>query len=428
MRIAIYEPYPRVCGPMTWTQHLKAGFIALGHHCDVVTFTRSGKPKIMWGEGQMRNGIHWTSKDIDVTAPFRGSRNTMESYDAVILSDVRTVMHDNDAKKEKAYLQADLPDYISVLKAMERPFTFALHGNNYPPNEVPYAAQLVELPNFSGVAVTHSPTSFILSKEIWPHVGWKESPLPYAMVSHPESTEIPHSGPSASKVVGITGRYITTKGSHVPAVVAAEGYLDHSVKVELHGACSVSLAASATYKTYEALHLGKPYTFEGKRHGVIKPGERVETGGDVIRPYTWDVTCPNGTRVSYLGGYEDGLKVCKRLTTHVDLTAANFSDGMEYSQFEAIDAGCMQVSVESMWSRDFKGEVVPAVNAWPGEMTLINSSYHRHTIEGIGEAINRTLKLTAKERREIANFNRRVLDDKHNPAAIATTFIRALGI
>jgi len=428
MRVAIYEPYPRVCGPMTWTNHLKAGFIALGHHCDVVTFTRSGKPKVMWGEGQMRNGIHWTSKDIDVTGPFRGSRNTLSDYDVIILSDVRTVMHDNEAKKGKAYLQADLPDYLSVLKATDKPFTFALHGNNYPPNEVPYAPQLVELPNFSGMAITHSPTSFILSKELWPHVSWRNSPLPYQMVSHYESTDVPHDGKSTSKVVGITGRYITTKGSHVPAVVAAEGHITFDTKVELHGACSMSLAASATYKTYEALHLGKPYTFPGKRHGVVKPGERVETGGDVIRPYKWDVECPGNVKVSYLGGYEDGLKVCKRLTTHVDLTAASFSDGMEYSQFEAIDAGCMQVSVESMWSDDFQGEVVPSVKSWPGETSLITNAYYRDTLRLIGEAINRTLELDTKKRREIANFNRRVLDDKHNPAVVAATFLRALGI
>lgn len=426
MRFAIFEPEPRVCGPMSWAYHLRDGIRENGHECDVVTLTRSGKPRSVWGAGNMRPGIRWWGQSPDVVGRTSDAGDVLDQYDGVILSDARTVMQDKEAAKDKAYLQPDVPDYLSALADTRTPFIFALHGNNYPPSEVPYVQQLLELPNFLGRAVTHSPTSPDLSRHLWPDTAFTVSPLPYRMRTTPDDETL--AGPSDAEHVGITGRYITTKGHHALGMAAALDLMPSADRVQLWGASSLSLAASATYKTFEAMVLGKPMTLPGVRHGVIKPGERTETGGDVIRPYLWEVTAPGGTQVEYKGGYEDGFAACANLNVHVDLTASDFSDGMEYSQFEAIDAGCMQVSVKSMWSTDFTGRAVESVSSWPGEAKLVRQSAWREVLGEIGEAVEEVLTLDESQRRIVARFNRTVLAAKHAPAVVARTFLTTMGV
>jgi hypothetical protein len=425
MRIAIFEPEPRVCGPMAWAYHLRDGFRENGHEADVVTFTRSGKARSVWGEGNMRPGIRWWGRSPDVVGRLRDAGYVLDQYDRIVLTDVRTVMQDKEAAKGKSYLDPDTPEYLNVLAATQTPFIFALHGNNYPPSEVPYVKDLLTRPNFLGTAVTHSPTSPNLSRHLWPDVDFTVSPLPYRMQTEPDSHLL--AGHATNDVVGITGRYITTKGHHALGMAAALDLMPSADRVQLWGASSLSLAASATYKTFEAMVLGKPLSLPGIRHGVIKPGERTETGGDVIRPYLWEVTAPGGTQIEYKGGYESGFDACRNLDVHVDLTASEFSDGMEYSQFEAIDAGCMQVSVSSMWSDDFEGRALESVPSWPGESKLANQPAWHEVLEGIGEAVEEILTLNTAQRRTIAQRNRTVLATKHAPKAVARTFLTALG-
>jgi FkbM family methyltransferase len=411
---------------MSWAFHLRDGIRENGHECDVVTFTRSGNPRKAWGQGNMRPGIRWWGQSPDVVGRLTEAAQILDGYDAVILTDVRTVMQDKDAASGGSYLVDAQPDYLTVLEDTSTPFTFALHGNNYPTHEVPFAERLVALPNFVGAAVTHSPTSPNLSRHLWPDVDFTESPLPYRMRTKPDDDTLagaPYDPSVPSDVVGITGRYITTKGHHALAMTAAHGYLPRVDHVQLWGASSLSLAASATYKTFEALCLGKPLNLAGVRHGVVKPGERTETGGDVIRGYHWDVTVPDGPKVSYLGGYEDGFSTCQGLNVHVDLTAAAFSDGMEYSQFESIDAGCLQVSVGSMWSDDFTGVVINRVEQWPHESKIDDD-----VLRQLGSAVNASVGLTEQMRRVVVRHNREVLSRKHAPKVVASTFLNVLGV
>ena len=427
MRVAIFEPEPRVCGPMSWAYHLRDGIRENGHEADVVTFTRSGKPRSVWGQGNMRPGIRWWGQSPDVVGRLSDTGYVFDQYDRIIVSDARTVMQDKEAARGKSYLNPEVPDYLSALDTTTTPFIFALHGNNYPPSEVPYIQRLLDMPHFMGRAVTHSPTSPNLSRHLWPDVTFTESPLPYRMQTEPDDDTLAGDRTSGD-VVGITGRYITTKGHHALGMAAALDLMPGAAETHLWGACSLSLAASATYKTFEAMCLGKPLTLQGTRHGVIKPGERTETGGDVIRPYLWEVTAPGGGVIRYRGGYESGYETCRTLDVHVDLTAADFSDGMEYSQFEAIDAGCMQVSVRSMWSTDFQGRAVESVPSWPGESKLVRQPAWQDVLEEIGDAVEEVLTLDEAQRRAAARFNRTVLAAKHAPSVVAKTFLATMNV
>lgn len=426
MKIAIYEPEPRVCGPMTCAYHLQVGFQKLGHECDVITFTKSGKPSITWGS--MRQHIRWYRRAPDVTAKYADSTEVLRGYDAVILTDVRTMLQDkealNDLKnldnldddevfKSVTAVTPSKPDYLAVLEKSGVRFTTALHGNFYPPKEVQFAAELISLPAFRGGAVSFAPRAQDASKDIWPGVTWVQSPLPYQLKSDPDDDSI-----SAGAASGITGRFIPNKGHHLLAIAAAKGYVPGNV--ELWGACSVGAGPSQSYRAFEVLH--QELNLPGTRYG-----NQPETpnGGDLIRPYPWDITGPTGS-IFYCGGYEDPIKTCDRLAVHVDLTAATFSHGMEFSQFESMDAGCSQVSVESMWNYAFMGKVLSAIPVVPGEKKLLNTDEGRELLETVGDVVTNALAKTNTIRRREALHNRRALATVNDPAAVASNFLECL--
>ena len=415
MRVALYEPEPRVCGPMASMYHLQRGFRALGHDCDVVTFTRSGKPRVTWQGGAegMRLHTRFWRRAPDVTGSMATAGEILRSYDAVVLSDVRTISQDKAALAGKSALSAAVPDYLAILDQSGVKFTTALHGNNYPMSEVMFAPDLVSLRNFTKAAITYSPTSPNASRTFWPDVNWILSPLPYAMETEPDDDSAPD-----SQVVGITGRYIPNKGHQALACAAGTGRLH--ADVELWGACSVGAGPSQTFHTWEALTQRLQLT--GKRHGN-QPD--TSNGGDIIKPYLWDINGPNGT-IRYMGPYQDPVTTCRRLAVHMDLTASNFSDGMEFSQFEAIDAGCLQASVASMWNPGFAGRVIEALSVVPGEKKLLESERGGQILDMIAEAAADLLALSQGERHRHAKVNRKFLDYTHNPSTVAALFLEAL--
>jgi|SRR5277367_2428302 len=411
MKIAIYEPEPRICGPMTCAYHLQSGFQKLGHECDVITFTKSGKPSITWGS--MRQHIRWYRRAPDITTKYTDATEVLRDYNAVILSDVRTMLQDKEALKGTASIVPSKPDYLIVLEKSGVRFTTAVHGNFYPPKEVVFASELFSLPAFRGRAISFAPRAQNASNGAWPDVEWIQSPLPYQMQSDPDDDT-----PSSGMASGITGRFIPNKGHHLLAIAAAKGYIPGNV--ELWGACSVGAGPSQSYRAFEILH--QELELPGVRYG-----NQPETpnGGDLIRPYPWDITGPNGA-IMYCGGYDDPIKTCDRLAVHVDLTASTFSHGMEFSQFESMDAGCTQVSVESMWHNMFIGKVIPAIPVVPGEKKLLNSEEGRELLATVGEAVSSSLTKDSAARRMNAGYNRKALSVVNNPATVAGKFLECL--
>lgn len=411
VKIAIYEPEPRICGPMTCAYHLQAGFRKLGHECDVITFTKSGKPSVSWGS--MRKHIRWYRRAPDVTARYADATSVIRRYDAVILSDVRTILQDKEALRGAGAIDKSRPDYLVVLEKAGVRFTTALHGNYYPPKEVVFAAELLSLPCFSGSAIAYAPRAMEASKSIWPQVEWIHSTLPYQMTSDPASDE-----PSPGTAAGITGRYIPNKGHHLLGITAALGKIPGDV--ELWGACSVGAGPSQSYHTFEAMT--KVLGLTGVRDGN-EPW--TPSGGDIIRPHTWMVNGPAGV-ISYKGGYEDPIATCRRLSVHADLTGSNFSHGMEFSQFESIDAGCTQVSVESMWHHAFTGTVIPAMASVPGEKKLLGTDEGKELTDMLGGAVFNALSRSSATRRAAALHNRQALAAVNDPAVVASQFLEAL--
>lgn len=415
-RIAIYDPEPRVCGPSTWAHHLKAGFQELGHHCDVVVLTRSGKPSIRWGEDGMRHGIRWWSQVPDRVEKDVNGGIIFDSYDGVVLADVRTMLQDKEALKGRTRLNPEWPDYLAVLSRSQSPFTFALHGNLYPPSEVPFAARLIGLPNFTGHAITHSPDSPKASMEIWPNVVWHEAKLPYRIKKRDDPRAV-----SPGSAIGMTGRYVPNKGHHLLAMTTASKLLQFGRDIELWGACSIGNGPSQSYKTFEVLT--QTLGLKGERHGE-QPW--TPSGGNLIRPYPWEVQVPDGPQIAYKGGYVHPVETAERLHVHVDLTAFNFSRQIEYAHLEAIDAGCRLVSVTSMWDPRFVGVNLNPIERMFGESKLINSAEGKDLMTRVAEAVEASVVLSETQAADHAAHNRGVAQRVHDPATSASVFLEAL--
>lgn len=411
MRIAIYEPEPMVCGPMVWAGYLQAGFRSLGHECDVITFTRSGKSRAIWNDPETSHGLRWRDVPPDEVGRYSTATDLLQQYDGVILNDARTVMHDRSAQAGTSYLHAHTPDYLSVLAVGQVPFTFALHGNAYPVKELPFAERLMALPGFTGTAVSHSPLAVKQGAPTWRHrVSFVITPLPFV----PQFTiddDLPDN--IGDLPVGITGRYTSTKGHHALAWAAAYDLLPQGVNVELWGSCLINRAPSLSFNTFEQL----------TKAGLI--GARADA--HVTAPAIWSVGSPDGTDISYKGGYRDGRLVAQELSAHVDLTSSRFSAGaMEFSQLEAIDAGRAQVSVDSMWDPQFIGETIPAVHVWPGDGRFRTDESTRQLLHNIGGAVSTVLAIDPDTRRQNAVANRITLARVHDPKITARIYLKAL--
>src|SRR3990172_686238 len=112
MKIAIYDPNPRICGPTTWAHQLKAGFIDLGHECQVVTATSSGKPRVAWGpeNKSVSYGARWSPWVPDATFNRSGLVQYLNSCQLVILTEPKIPAVDRAAFKEGKF-----PLYIEAM-------------------------------------------------------------------------------------------------------------------------------------------------------------------------------------------------------------------------------------------------------------------------------------------------------------------------
>lgn len=413
MRVAIYEPEFRVAGPVNYTFHLREGLVALGHECDVVTFTRSGRPSATWGEDGQRDHIRWWHRVPEVTAPFKDAAEVLAHYDRVILSDARITSQNKRAEKGMGAVDPHLPDYVAVLLGQRTPFTYCLHSNTYPDEEVDHLPLLHGSPAFIGRGVTYGKEPD-LTRPIFREVTWLRSRLPY------RARYGVGDGPSPGQAVGITGRYVPNKGHHALGLAAGTGRI--TADVELWGACSVGAGPSQTFKTYEALV--ELVGLKGHRWG---PEPDTPNGGNLIRPYAWEVKTEDGHAVRYQGSYTDAVETCRRLAVHVNLTANRYSDGMDYVVLESADAGCVQVAVESSWDPALKGFTMAPFATVPGEKKLLGTDAGARLLDVIGDLCNCALDVVhSPRRRELIEHNREVLASLFDPRSAAAVMMDVL--
>jgi len=334
MRVSIYEPDPRICGPGTWARHLRQGFRDLGHECDVVTFTRLGKRSPNWGRIEKAKGSSMSCSLVpDVCAKLAEAHDVLNSYDLVVLADVKTSPLDNAALKDP---MLDEPTYLTVLRKTRTKWASALHERWYfaPPDPVPpgvsersgspFINELLALDSFSGFVMAHS-ADFDKYCGALQRCRKVLRPLPFSL----EHSEAQAMKPRDPLTFAVIGRMVPTKHRHVTNEMLTRGMLKNA-HAHYGGGCVCTHGPSDTYVMQERLG---------------QDGWATDWGDDGVRKTKpFEAWHENGNVVEYHGAYVDPYEVLQHARCHVGITDCDFSGGLlEFATLEAIDCGCLPI-------------------------------------------------------------------------------------
>lgn len=434
MRIAIYEPDPRVCGPDTWARHLRWGFREIGCDCDVVAFTKSGKRTTRWGRVVQNRGMSMSCPlDPDVVMRTARGGAAFDDYDLIVLTDVKCPTQDkSNWRKGEMW-----PPYVEVLAGTDTPWVSALHGKWYfeedeLPRGVnvergsPYLPDLLDLPNFAGYLIEHAPDDqFVQHSARLRAIRREYLPLPYRLEVSDEVVE--ESIAAASSRICALGRVTKIKYRHLVNELAVRGRLPPGVTTVLYGGgSSCQTGPNESFQLYE--HLVDTEGWSGQREGGSKSAS------------PW-VASKNGLTVEYYGMYGQASDVALGCSAHVGLTDTGFSGGLlEFSTLEAIDCGCVPIVNQAFvvpYLDQMIAEVVPydmhgkhGVIGTPFQKFDLNRERnYDETREAWLDSLELKLKSAVSQHGcESVRQNRSVLAREHDPRKHAEAFIKGANL
>jgi hypothetical protein len=412
MRVAILEPEPGVKGPTAWAFRMRYGFRELGHECDVVSFTKSGKVRSSWGKPQP--GGRWWNEAPDVVVKSANLVELLDKYDMVVLPEIKVPLHDKMAIKAGEDV---IPEYVDALLRTKARWTTSLHGSFYPASTIPFVPRLLEAENRGSMLVTMSDDSATDSNDLFKGMKWIKGCMPF-LPSFAIDDPIPQ-----ENIVGTSGRFIYNKGQ--PLIALAGAQLPEDIVVEIWGSCSVGLGPSPTYITYEQLrdNFGAKVIRYAKQADMDRPDGRKD--GNIITPYAWDARIPGKALVRYLGNYTDSAAIASRFKVHMNLTAYNFARGLvEYSTLEAADAGAMCIVPQHLSDPQFRMMVLDWYKGSPTQGRLVKPE-GREIIDQVTAAFVKCLEISDSDRLEIARHNREVLRTRNDPRKSAEIMIES---
>lgn len=389
---------------MTWCRFAQRGLRALGHDCDVVSFTKSGRPRKNWGT--MVPGTGWYDRPVDVTARYRDCKDVLKQYDGVMLTELLIGLQDRQALKENW----SLPFYGRVLDLAGVRWSTTLHSFSYSEKAAPFAAALVALPSFAGAGLSNVDSARVI-RDNTPLRGipWQKTTIPYTLCAPDDM--IPARG-----VAGCAGRFVHIDGFHVLAMAAAYRTLPVDTIVQLRGACAISNRASLSVEVYEQLQ-------------AMGYEQAHRDGEDVFRPHNWWVMSPWGT-VRYDGpyaGWPESVRASSAFQVFVSVMADENSHGScNYAQLEAIDAGCMQVATPLHWRPSFRGLCPPAIPTMPSLTSIPRDPAAEAWTRKVGDQVAQALSWDDAMRLHVAKHNRDVIRAEHDPLVTAKAIVEVL--
>lgn len=409
MKIAIFEPSPRVCGPTIWAGHVRTGFRALGHDADIVSVSLSGKPSSAWGEKSTYTyGFAWCAYTPDVVVKPSNAGFVLDKYDLILLAEPKCSPLDRNVYRKEI---SEIPLYIEVLQKTKTPWVTFLHGPQYGWDLAPFLEQVFAAGNFTGHVFTPQ-ISYAQPENRFEGMNIHVVPcLPYAMR--------PVLGVPRTGVIGFAGRAVVNKGPQLLVELARTGRIQNDV--EIWGASAVGVGPSMTRSMYELLATDKwqmKLIYDETRH---KP--------DVLRPHRWTAT--NGTRrVEYCGNYVDPMAVFPRFQVHVNLTSVDFSYGLiEYVGLEALNAGCLGVyPPHTLGAAPYEVMTIAGFERPPAITQKVPPSVRMdridsRVVDNLVDKINTAMSYSTSEQQLIADTNREVISKHHDPRDFAQMVI-----
>lgn len=353
MKIAVFEPYTRTCGVTQWAFQIAHGFRDLGHECDVVSFTKSGRARATRGQsaatGNIRPGWRWWPDEPDVIGKWTDAKDILDKYDLIVLNEIKNGPEDTEAKK-KHY---SVPTYVRALQLTKTPWTSVMHdAMAYTPAVAPFIPALIATPTFTGVLVEARPGSYACAKwgledrvrlvQRWP---W----LPYKPKGRAPDVE-------RHRIIGLGGRISSSKGFSTLASVAEE--LPERYQIHLFGPEAGGMGACVSFTYYEQLAgkmgwsglRGDPSYISDKRS---EWSLQINNYGAANTGHTWWLQ-KNGHVIKYTGPFLDGVEAWTKCAMAVQLSTDRIVTTLEYTTLEAMDAGCAMI-VPRYYSSDMLG-------------------------------------------------------------------------
>lgn len=420
MKVAVYEPFPRMCGVTKWTFEVAQGFRSLGHEADVVSFTLSGRARVTNKQrrafGSIGGGWHWWPEKPDRTEKYEDAAAVLDEYDLIVLNEPKNGTIDRDTKR----LQTELPKYAEVLAKTKTPWMTILHAPQYDKKRAPYLDRVLEAGNFTGVVIEHQGKSY--ESGAWAFDGRIKLVQPWPWLPYSRHTE-PSTVQRGWKV-GLGGRMTPNKGSATLAYVS-DGFPSH-LTTHLFGTESGGAAPASSYFLWEALT--KNGNWRGVRRGEQTEPDEWGNYGDKIYCWPWWVAQENelGNHIiEFTAGYDNQFDAWAECAIGVNLTGSNFAVGLEYTSLEAMDAGCAIIlpaySLERTGSQQYAATPLEKYSASitiDPEKGFRTHKFDPEVGQELVEAV-RSVDQTIRDGGHDPKVNWKALDDYHDPQFLA---------
>lgn len=321
MKVAIYEPEPRVCGPVAMVQPVIDGLRANRAQADFISFTKSGRARVSWGDE--RPGLRWWNTGVDRVEKVSNAAEVLREYDFVFLTEGRHISQDKAAIRD-----GGLPEYLQVLKDSGVPFTTMFFAPQYNGKLAPFLGELAALDNFAGFVMAQKKAFVGDAIRDIAHV--VEMPFAYTP-RHRVDDPVTYYD---NITFAMGGRVVPNKGQQM-----LMRYADYAplagANIDIWGGSSVGIGPSSTLKMYEMM----------LEHGW--EGNRVAAAPMKPEPYT---LVKGDSTVRYLGNYSDPVETLSGYHIVPDITSHKYTEGLEFVTLEAMDAGCLPVVFEHLQS------------------------------------------------------------------------------
>lgn len=427
MKIAIFEPYPRMCGVTKWTFEVVHGFRALGHEADVLSASKSGRKRITEKkrrfDGSLSSGWHWWPEAPDRQVRWADIVDTLNEYDLIVLNEPKNATCDRDAKKRGL----DVPEYVEALHRTRTPWVTILHAPQYSQTAAPFLAETMSAPSFTGFVIEHQPQSY--QSGAWAFDGRIKLIQPWPWLPYRRRFEEALATQQIQRdwVIGLGGRFTTNKGHHMFGWLADR--FPARYKARLFGSESGGAGPSSSYEVYEALI--KHHGWSGARSGESDP-DALNNRGDKIHCWPWWLTKEdedgNIHVLEYTGGYDNPMKQWGECAIAVNMTSRKFAVGLEYTSLEAMDAGCAIVlpaySLQRTGSEQYQ---VHMMTKFTAPLTIGRNGVRVHLadpeeVEDVIDAVYRADASIQRGQHDPA-VNRAAINQYHDPQHLARVIL-----
>lgn len=401
-RVAIHVADPYVAGVYTLIWEMRDGFRELGVHCDITTSSKSGKTTVRWGkEG---GGSLWWTKRPDVCVKHSALTELFDSYDLVILGDLRFVRSDQAALKEGI-----TPAYVDAVEHTRTLTTTLSHGVAYNDKSAVFMDRVINAGNFTKTLLyTDAPYNtkeHPVFKSFDVHIRTERMYRRRGFLSHTDPS------PAVRPVDVMTlGRFGTGKNLHLPMLAVPHLRPNRTVRAEVWGACAAMMTETPSWALYDVLR-----SREGSR---VDQEPTTDTGSVEYHSSPWSVQTREGHIISYGGPYTDS-KILQRAGLFVNATRHGFSAGMEYTTLEAMDAGCNIIVPAGLKIPGGRYAMMNVHDDMKARATARGSAVHdTELIKSIAKHIDTMLGWGDRERLEQSQHNLRALEKFHDPKTV----------